>query len=296
MTPARAALGSLWCRLRRGIRWAWVSDDYRAALPVDLPATVMDLAATDRHHIKQGRHTARVRFDSAWGPLTVYLKRHERLPWPSRLGALVYPSGRFTPAAAEAAHLAHARALGIAVPDVVAAGEEIGPWGTLRSFLMVAELTGCDESHLAIPALAERLDPPAFARLKRELIAELAAIVARLHGASLFHKDLYLCHVFLDPALTDPPGRRLTLIDLHRLGRHRWTASRWRWKDLGQLLFSTYDVAGIDDRDRLRFWKHYRRHLALRFPEAERRAIVAKAGRYARHNAKAASTASGGAS
>lgn len=287
MTPSQPVLGSLWSRLRQGVRWAWVSDDYRAALPADLPAQVMGLAATDRHHVKQGRNTARVRFDSPWGPLTVYLKRHERLPWASRLGALLYPSGKFTPAAAEASHLQTARALGVAVPDVVAAGEEIGPWGTLRSFLMVAELTGCDELHLAIPALSKRLEPEGFSRLKRELIFELAETVVKLHRASMFHKDMYLCHVFIDPALTAPPGRRLTVIDLHRLGRHPLAASRWRWKDLGQLLFSTFDVAGIDDRDRLRFWKHYRRMLPLRFPEAERRAIVTKANRYARHNAKA---------
>jgi heptose I phosphotransferase len=288
MIAPRRALGNPWSRLRRGARWAWVSDDYRAALPADLPESVMTLAATDRHHAKQGRHTARVRFDSPWGVLTVYLKRHERLPWASRLAALVYPAGKFTPAAAEASHLARARALGVPVPDVVAAGEEIGPWGALRSFLMVAELTGCEESHLAIPELSRRLDPAAFARLKRELVAELAGIVARLHGARLFHKDLYLCHVFLDPALADPPGRRLTLIDLHRLGEHPLAAARWRWKDLGGLLFSTYGVAGIDDRDRLRFWKHYRRRLGLRFPGAERRAVVAKARRYARHNGVAA--------
>ena len=52
-----------------------------------------------------------------------------------------------------------------------------------------------------------------------------------------------------------------SLIDLHRLGEHRSWPDRWRWKDLGQLLFSTDGVAGIDDRDVLRFWKHYRQHV-----------------------------------
>ena len=87
----------------------------------------------------------------------------------------------------------------------------------------------------------------------------MAEITATLHRARVFHKDLYLCHFFLDMSEPAASGGRLTLIDLHRLAEHRLTAAWWRWKDLGQLLFSTYGVAGIDDRDRLRFWAHYRR-------------------------------------
>ena len=93
----------VWTRLVEGTRWAWVSEDYRAALPADLPETVMGLESSDRHHAKQGRSTARVRFDSPWGPLSVYLKRHHRLPWPARVGALLFPGGLHTPAAAERA-------------------------------------------------------------------------------------------------------------------------------------------------------------------------------------------------
>lgn len=276
--------GSLRERLTRGVRWAWQSDDYRAALPEDLDARVMDLEATDRHHAKQGRSTARVRFDSPWGPLSVYLKRHYQLPWPARVAALLDPNGRHSPAAAEWAHLQRARSLGVAVPDAVAAGERIGPWGALQSYLLVAELTGCEPLHEAIPALAATLPPDRFAALKRSLISEMADITATLHRARLFHKDLYLCHFFLDSSSRSAPSRRLTLIDLHRLGEHRYTAPRWRWKDLGQLLYSTFDVPGIDDRDRLRFWSHYRRRLGLRFPELERWIIRRKAERYHKHN------------
>lgn len=275
---------SLLTRLVRGTRRVWLAEEYRAALPEDLAETVMGLESSDRHHAKQGRSTARVRFDSPWGPLSVYLKRHMRLPWPSRVAATLFGRGLHTPAAAERAHLERARRLGVAVPDVVAAGETVGPWGKLQSFLMVAELTGCLALNEAMPGLIERLAPADFARLKRELAIEMAEIVATLHRHWLFHKDLYLCHFFLD--LTLPPaGRRLTLIDLHRLGEHRLTAARWRWKDLGQLLFSTEGVPGIEDRDRLRFWKHYRRAMTLRFPGLERRAVRAKAARYLAHNA-----------
>lgn len=269
-------------RLLRGTRRTWLADRHKDVLPPDLAETVMAIESSDRYHAKQGRSTARVRFDTPAGSLSVYLKRHDGLPWSSRLAALVDPEGDHSPATTERRHLERARSLGIPVPEVVAAGEEIGPWGRLRGFLMVAELAGADEVNLVIPRLAAMLDHRAFARFKREVVAEMAETAARLHSARSFHKDLYLCHYFLDPS--KPDGERLTLIDLHRLGRHRWTAWRWRWKDLGQLLYSTEGVAGIDDRDRLRFWKHYRARMRLRWPRAEARAIRSKAARYLAHN------------
>ena len=273
--------GTLLARLVRGTRWSWRADRHAASLPEDLAATVMDLESTDRHHAKQGRSTARVRFDAG---LSVYLKRHYRLPWASRLGALVRPGGKHTPASAEWSHLERARALGIAVPEVVAAGERIGPWGALSSYLMVAELVDHEPLHEALPMLAGTLDPPAFARLKRALAIEMAEVTAKLHRAHAFHKDLYLCHFFLDGRAGASDGARLCLIDLHRLAIHRWTAPRWRWKDLGQLLYSTFGVAGVGDRDVLRFWMHYRRRIGLARPRFDLARVRAKAERYRAHN------------
>jgi heptose I phosphotransferase len=276
--------GRFWDRLVRGTRWTWLDERFRPALPADLAETVMSLESHDRHHAKQGRSTARVVFHGPAGPVPVYLKRHFRLPWPARLAALLDPNGRHSPGAAEFDHLARARALGLAVPEVVAAGERIGPWGRLQSFLMVAELTGSLPLNEAIPALAIRLDRPAFERLKRGLARETAEIAATLHVAGVFHKDLYLCHYFLDLARLDRPGRRLILIDLHRLAEHRFFSDRWRRKDLGQLLFSAEGVAGISGRDALRFWAHYRRLTALRDPRRQARLIARKAAGYRRHN------------
>jgi heptose I phosphotransferase len=284
-------------RLVRGSRWSWIDDRFRAALPEDLDEKVMTLESRDRFHAKQGRSTARVLFHEHEAaptrpPLSVYLKRHYRLPWPSRLAALVHPGGGYSPGAAEWRHLERVRRLGIAVPETVAAGERIGPWGGLQSYLMIADLVGCQPLHEAIPLLRQRLNPQVFAAWKRRVIAALAEIAARLHRARLFHKDLYLCHFFVDtaPEVLDAitAGTQpitLTLIDLHRLGHHRWWPDRWRCKDLGQLLFSTYGVAGISDRDRLRFWKHYRSSLPLRRPHWQARFIVLKAARYLAHNA-----------
>src|SRR5262249_49752768 len=150
------------------------------------------------------------------------------------------PAGKYSPAVAEWRHLERARELGIDVPEVVAAGERIGPRGRLQSFLMIAELTGCEPLNESLPRLAARLHGPAFATLKRLLIRRVGWITATLNGARLFHKDLYLCHFFLDLDRLERDGHpsRLVLIDLHRLSSHRLWPDWWRWKDLGQLLFS----------------------------------------------------------
>ena len=276
--------GTLLTRLVRGTRWSWRAQRHLEALPGDLDSRVMTLESDDRLHAKQGRSTARVRFDDGPSPLSVYLKRHYQLPWLNRLAALINPSGRHSPASAEWAHLERARSLGISVPEVVAVGEWVGPWGALRSYLMVAELVGQAPLHEAVPELASTMEPPRFASLKRSLVIEMAEIAAKLHSAHAFHKDLYLCHFFLDREPEAQPGRRLCLIDLHRLAVHRWTSPRWRWKDLGQLLYSTEGVAGIDDRDRLRFWMHYRRRSRMWLPNLQRRFVRGKAALYLAHN------------
>jgi heptose I phosphotransferase len=200
----------------------------------------------------------------------------------------VDPGGRYSPAAAEWSHLERVRALGIDVPDVVAAGERIGPWTDLRSFLMVAELSGYAPLNEALPQLARRLDGRSFARLKRRLIAEMARITATLHSARVFHKDLYLCHFFIDPVSLGPDGRepRIVLIDLHRLREHRLWSNWWRWKDLGQLLYSTYGVGGITQGDRVRFWSRYCRLAGVGHAVWQGRMVWLRAARYLEHNRK----------
>lgn len=283
--------GSLWDRWFRGVSWTWINEHYRARVPDDLASSVMTLESRDRFHAKQGRSTARVVLSRTDRPVAVYLKRHFRLPWPARLAALVDPAGKHSPAAAEWIHLERARALGIDVPEVVAAGERIGPQARLQSFVMIAELGGCEAVNELLPRLADQLDARSFELLKRRVIAEVARITATLHAARVFHKDLYLCHFFLDSQQASQVGEdnadfavRLSLIDLHRLREHTLWPDWWRWKDLGQLLYSTYGVAGITDRDRLRFWKVYCRRVGIRHRRWHGRVVQARAARYLKHN------------
>jgi heptose I phosphotransferase len=280
--------GSLKTRWVHGVNWTWINENYRAQLPANLAATVMGLETRDRFHSKQGRSTARVVLHEADRPLPVYLKRHFHLPLPARVAALLHPAGRHSPAAAEWAHLERVRKLGINVPEVVATGECIGPRAGLQSFLMIAELTGSTALNELLPLLAGRLGSAGFADLKRRVVKEMARITATLHRARVFHKDLYLCHFFLDPHGDDPSRRapKLSLIDLHRLEEHRLFGDWWRWKDLAQLLYSTEGVAGVTARDCARFWKWYCRLAGIKRPALHARIVGFRTARYREHNRK----------
>jgi hypothetical protein len=246
-------------RLRHGTWRARVADDWAALAPADHDA-VMTAAIGDRFHAKQGRSIVRWTLQGSAGQLVVYLKRHFSGHRIAGLFATIWPRRGATAAWQEATHLEWAAAHGFHVPRVCAVGERVGPWGKLQGYLALEELTGMAALHEAIPAAAARLPREAFQCWKRSLIVALAKTVARLHGLHHFHKDLYLCHFFVPERWTHaaPPTwpAHLTMIDLHRLGHHPWTAAWWRLKDLAQLLYSS-DVGGVTARDRLRFARIY---------------------------------------
>jgi len=175
------------------------------------------------------------------------------------------------------------------VPRVVATGEFIGPWCRLRSFLAVEELAGMLPLEEAIPLASRQLPPDTFRLWKRTLVRELARLTHLLHDRRTFHKDLYLCHFYIarsDIARLPEWRGRVFLIDLHRLTHHPWTWWWWQIKDLAQLLYST-DIEGIDDRDRLYFWRDYRGPGPWRSARAWLRwGVLFKWRHYCRHNAR----------
>ncbi len=278
---------TFWQRLLRGARRLHRTEEFDRLAGADWPDRIMALAVTDRLHVKQGRSIGRLVLSSQGRSLVVYLKRHYRLPWWHGLLALLRPGSGRSPALQEWEHLRWARAQGLPVPEAVAGGEFIGPWGRLQSFLAVKELTGMLPLHQAVPAAAARLDPVTFRRWKRGLIAEVARLSAELHRLRWFHKDLYLCHFYV---AEDDTGRvpdwkgRVQMIDLHRLAHHAWAWPLWLAKDLAQLWYSS-EVPGVDDRDRVFFWRAYRRQNPGAWLGPWFRAWVrAKAWRYRRHS------------
>lgn len=278
-----------WRRLVCGVRRLRARPEWVRAVGPRWADRVMSVAVTDHFHAKQGRSTGRWMVGPAGGRISVFLKRHYRLGWWPRLGALLWPERGWSPAFQEWNHLEWARAKGLPVPRPLGACEYIGPWGRLQSMLAVEELAGMLPLHEAIPLASARLTASVFGRWKQSLTAELARLARTLHDQHRFHKDLYLCHFFIpreDTGHVPASWRgRVHLIDLHRLAHHRWTAWRWRAKDLGQLLYSSA-IVGVGPRDRLRFWRAY---LGPRPPRAAAwlaRHVLLKARGYRLHNQK----------
>jgi hypothetical protein len=259
-TPTTPQAGGFWSRLVHGTRRIRQQPHWPEFAGPAWVEHIMDLPATDDFHAKQGRSTGRVILQAHGRQLAVYLKRHYRLPFWDRLGALLRPNKAHSPALHEWNHLELARSQGLPVPMPVAAGEFIGPWGRLQSFLAVEELTGMIALHQAIPKAAVQLDAETFSRWKRGLLDELVRLTGELHRRGWFHNDLYLCHFFISAEDIHRPVSswrgRVCMIDLHRLSQHRWSTLLPRSKDLAQLLYSS-DVPGVTPRDRLRFWRAY---------------------------------------
>jgi heptose I phosphotransferase len=284
MTLQKAEAGSLWRRLLHGVRRVWQRADWPGLAGADWAGTIMQTGVTDDFHAKQGRSTGRLLLEKNGQTLGVYLKRHYRLPWWRGLLATFCPWGNWSPAVQELRNLQWAGAQGLPVPAPVAAGEYVGPWGKLQSILAVEELTGMLALHQAIPLASRQLDLTTFRVWKKGLAQEMARLSRELHSRCRFHKDLYLCHFYIARSdttrLTEWRGR-VFMIDFHRLGRHWITWPIWLVKDLGQLLYSTANVEGVEDRDRLWFWRCYQGRGMGRCLLA--RIVRLKTGLYRRH-------------
>jgi heptose I phosphotransferase len=259
---------TIWQRLFQGVQRIRQQPGWAPFQGAGWADRIMGIPITDRFHAKQGRTIARWTLQGPSGRrLVVFLKRHYRLEWWRGLLALLWPNTPWSPALQEWEHLEWARSAGLPVPTALAGGEYIGPWFKFQSFIAIEELIGMLPLHEAVPAAAARLPGDAFTIWKRGLAREMADIVLDLHRRRRFHKDLYLCHFYIaeqdTTCLPDWRGR-VRLIDFHRLGHHRWLSPWWRAKDLGQLLYSS-NVPGVGPRDRLHFWRLYRKAAGLRW-------------------------------
>src|SRR5581483_6899664 len=116
MSATFSATGTLWQRLRRGVRLLEQRCDWSQLVGGDWSDRIMDVAVTDRFHAKQGRSTGRWIVQANGRQLSVYLKRHYQLSLWSGLMATLWPGRGWSPALQEWRHLQWARSRGLPVP------------------------------------------------------------------------------------------------------------------------------------------------------------------------------------
>jgi heptose I phosphotransferase len=142
----------------------------------------------------------------------------------------------------------------------LAGGELRGRGLDLQSFLVVQELDQQEPLHIALPMAQAKLTAEEFTVWKRGLMIELARLCRELHRRHHYHKDLYYCHFYVHIAdIETVPANwtnRATMIDFHRLQKHRFARPWHLIKDLAQLLYSS-NVPGMTDAERQLFWQEY---------------------------------------
>ena len=172
---------------------------------------------------------------------------------------------------------------GVSVPRPVAFGCEQGGLAEGRSYVISEELPEAEALERLLPAAEQARQRYKLLGQRRELIEALAALVRQLHeGAGMFHRDLYLSHIFVG---RDRSGvERLSLIDLQRVFRPM-VRRRWRVKDLAQLYYSARAYGSRSEA--MRFLRCY---LGVdRLDESQRRlarAVARKAARIERRQAR----------
>jgi len=223
----------------------------------DWHLSIMDWTLTDRLHRKQGRSIARYNLSSE---LVVYLKRVETAPRFINLLARLFPRQSWSSSVREWHNLKLARRLGFNTPRPVAVAELFTDGQNLQSVLAIEELYDMQPLHLAIPYAEQHLCHEQFYQWKHTLLLAIVRLLQSLHQQHYFHKDMYLCHLYIHQRCLDriPENwdRELHLIDFHRFARHPLTGLWWRLKDVSQLLFSMHNP-GLTADDRLFFLRQY---------------------------------------
>jgi hypothetical protein len=189
-------------------------------------------------------------------PLRLHVKRFHR------------DAGRTSPGEFEARGIQLLERHAIPTPPLVA-------WSALadgRSVLVTADLAG----YRAADKLVAAGHP------FESLLEPTADLAARLHGAGLHHRDLYLCHFFVRPEPLD-----IQLIDAARVRALPGFLTRRRWivKDLGQFWYSTTQLE-ITDEQRARWLDRYARQRGLATLDRLAQAVKTKSAAIARHDRK----------
>lgn len=202
-----------------------------------------------------GRERWRWRAGNGGEPSVVYVKRYRHTPLRAQWDRILRQDGRHSTAWWEYEQSRRLADAHVPAPRPVAFAERMRARFEHGSAVLVERVEG--EAFGRVWAAAEREDARTTRGAARhDVTRRLARFVAAFHGTGFCHRDLYLCHVFveLDFSAARPP--RFALIDLARTHKPRLRRTRWLIKDLAQLDFSARDL-GASRTDRFRFLLTY---------------------------------------
>lgn len=204
------------------------------------------------------RYRARLEIKTDRGAAVVFLKRFNGEPLRDQVRRLWEDGVWHTAAEREASVALNLQGAGLAAPILLAWARLGGRWQR-KSVVVLSAVPGqpapawLENSGFGPESASASASGSLPFASRRRFTAELATLVRRFHAAGWRHRDLYLCHVFVDEAAG---GLQLSLIDLQRVFRPRWRRERWRIKDLAQLHYSSL-AHPFSRTDRLRFLLDY---------------------------------------
>ncbi|MEM1437233.1 MAG: lipopolysaccharide core heptose(I) kinase RfaP [Pseudomonadota bacterium] len=212
--------------------------------------------------------------------LDLFLKRHRGSGWAEILKNALTLRRPVLGAENERAACEALPGLGIATPELAGYGRRGRHPARRESFVLTRAVTGFEslEDRIALPAQT--------ATERHRLLAAIAQLAQRLHGAGWVHRDFYLCHLWVRSTTIAELKPELLLMDLHRARHFDRLPDRYRLRDLAALLYSTFDrtpgrfallrfvrlYSGrplrVELNQRGRFWRAvYRRALILQLRE-----------------------------
>ena len=273
----------------------WATREGRELLEANQLGTIDDVFAMSNGAslTKPGldAHRDRIRLElkrPEGGQCVCYLKRYRRPPIGLQLSQLIAHRRLGGPARAESDFIRRLGHIGIATMRGIAMGLQMRGALQEQSFFLTEEVPGESLEKLAQRCMT---DPSAIppARDRHEIIRQLALVARRLHEHDYFHRDLYLCHVFMRRG--DDGRIALRLIDLARMIERPLMRERWVTKDLAALDYSSPHPL-VTRADRLRFLYYYCREddgrlseFRLRQTMGRVRRRVLKMARHDRHRA-----------
>lgn len=239
---------------------AYVSRD-AVNLLTQLPVSSLKEAMTadigeplDKPGLQRWRRRSRLVLQDLMGADRVlYLKRFLLPPVKAQLARMLLGAWRHGTAWIEWNNILRLQAAGVPTMRPIAFAEKVAGIWELGSLLCTEQVPG-ESLEKWLPAGWPAAVQTFGTAWRRRVVADLAALVRRMHQANLCHRDLYTSHVFVR---VEPDGRaRFHVIDLQRMFRLGLRKRRWRVKDLAALAASAPDGM-VSRTDRLRFLLAY---------------------------------------